>query len=46
MPRFAQIAIALPIDRLFHYRIPDNLLNEIAVGKRARQAATITGTLG
>ncbi|MBI5124095.1 MAG: primosomal protein N' [Candidatus Omnitrophica bacterium] len=34
MPKFAQIAIALPIDRLFHYKIPDNLLNEIAVGKR------------
>jgi primosomal protein N' (replication factor Y) len=34
MPKFAQIAIALPIDRLFHYAIPDNLSSEIAVGKR------------
>ncbi len=34
MPKFAQIAIALPIDRLFHYRIPDNISNEIAAGQR------------
>jgi len=34
MPKFAQIAIALPIDRLFHYGIPGNLSNDIAVGKR------------
>ena len=34
MPKFAKVAIALPIDRLFHYGIPDNLLNDVAVGKR------------
>ena len=34
VPKFAQIAIALPIDRIFHYSIPDNLQEEIAVGKR------------
>jgi primosomal protein N' (replication factor Y) len=34
VPKFAQIAIALPIDRLFHYRIPGNLSEEIAIGKR------------
>lgn len=34
MSKFAQIAIALPIDRLFHYRIPENLLNEVVVGQR------------
>ena len=34
MHKFAKVAIALPIDRLFHYRIPDNLSGEIAVGKR------------
>lgn len=34
MSKFAKVAIALPIDRLFHYSIPDNLSNEIAVGKR------------
>jgi len=32
--KFAQIAIALPIDRLFHYRIPDTLSSGIMIGKR------------
>ena len=34
MPRFAQVAIALPIDKLFHYRIPENISGEIAIGQR------------
>lgn len=34
MFKFAQIAVALPIDRLFHYSIPEMLSGEIAVGKR------------
>ena len=34
MPKFANIAIALPIDKLFQYKIPEALYNDIAVGKR------------
>ncbi|MFA5499938.1 MAG: primosomal protein N', partial [Candidatus Omnitrophota bacterium] len=34
MFKFAQVAVALPIDRLFHYSIPEMLSGEIAVGKR------------
>ncbi len=34
MFKFAQVAVALPIDRLFHYRIPEMLSGETAVGKR------------
>ena len=34
MSKFAQIAIALPMDRLFHYGIPDSLSGDVAVGKR------------
>ncbi|MDD3905601.1 MAG: primosomal protein N' [Candidatus Omnitrophica bacterium] len=34
MPKFAEIAVALPVDRTFHYAIPEALSNDIAVGKR------------
>src|SRR3989338_4528713 len=34
MPKFAEIAVALPIDRLFHYYIPENYSSDIAIGKR------------
>ena len=34
MNKFANIAIALPIDKLFQYKIPEALYNDIAVGKR------------
>ncbi|OGX01326.1 MAG: primosomal protein N' [Omnitrophica bacterium RIFCSPLOWO2_02_FULL_45_16] len=34
MPKFVQVAIALPINRLFHYKIPEAITNEIAIGKR------------
>jgi primosomal protein N' (replication factor Y) (superfamily II helicase) len=34
MPKIAQIAIALPIDRTFHYAIPERLALEVAIGKR------------
>ena len=34
MPRFAEVAIALPIDRVFHYSIPEIFQNTIAIGKR------------
>ncbi|MBP7056331.1 MAG: primosomal protein N' [Candidatus Omnitrophica bacterium] len=34
MPRYAQIAISLPIDRTFHYSIPERFIPEVAVGKR------------
>jgi len=34
MNKFAEIAISLPIDRLFHYRVPDELMNDAAIGKR------------
>ncbi|PIU41109.1 MAG: primosomal protein N' [Candidatus Omnitrophica bacterium CG07_land_8_20_14_0_80_42_15] len=33
-PSFAEIALGLPIDKLFDYRIPPELEKEIAVGKR------------
>ena len=31
---FAEIALGLPIDKCFHYRIPSGLVEEIAPGKR------------
>ena len=31
---FAEIAVALPVDRTFHYSIPVNLCEEIKIGKR------------
>ncbi|MFA5142641.1 MAG: primosomal protein N' [Candidatus Omnitrophota bacterium] len=34
MDHFAEVAVALPIDRTFHYSIPQKLSAEIAVGKR------------
>src|SRR3989338_1279837 len=34
MPKFAEIAIALPIDRVFHYAVGQNISDDIAVGKR------------
>jgi len=34
MPKFAQIAISLPIDRTFHYSIPPELAESVAIGKR------------
>src|SRR3989338_8872530 len=32
--KFAEVAIALPIDRIFHYSIPENYSSDIAIGKR------------
>ena len=34
--KYAKIAISLPMDRIFHYRIPENLRNEVEPGKRVR----------
>lgn len=34
MPKFAEIAVALPIGRTFHYAIPERLAAEAAIGKR------------
>ena len=34
MPQFAEVAVALPIDRIFNYRIPINFSGDVAVGKR------------
>ncbi|MFA6078204.1 MAG: primosomal protein N' [Candidatus Omnitrophota bacterium] len=34
MPKFADIAVALPIDKLFQYKVPDAFSDEIGVGKR------------
>src|SRR3989338_7823098 len=31
-----EVAIALPIDKLFHYSIPEHLRQEVAIGKRVR----------
>lgn len=31
---FAEIAVALPLDRTFHYRIPKSMKNKIEIGKR------------
>jgi len=33
-PAFAEIALGLPVNRLFHYRIPQRMAKDIAVGKR------------
>lgn len=32
--KYAQVALALPIDKLFHYRIPDTLTPQVEEGKR------------
>ncbi len=34
--KYAEIAVGLPIDRLFHYSIPQPLAGEVAVGKRVK----------
>src|SRR3989338_6465891 len=34
MPKFVDVAVSLPIDRLFQYAVPEGLSAEIAVGKR------------
>ena len=31
---FAEVAVALPIDRTFHYSIPEEIARDMAVGKR------------
>jgi len=33
---YARVAVALPVDRAFHYRVPPALLAEVAVGSRVR----------
>ncbi len=35
-PRFARVAVALPVDRALHYRVPDRLLGRVAAGTRVR----------
>jgi primosomal protein N' len=40
-PRFARVAVALPVDRALHYRIPDRLLGRVHLGSRVR--ATLSG---
>jgi primosomal protein N' (replication factor Y) len=32
--RYVEVAIGLPIHRLFHYGVPDSLRSEVAIGKR------------
>lgn len=34
MSKYAQVAVALPVDRTFHYSIPSEMEGSIAVGKR------------
>ncbi|MBA7648078.1 primosomal protein N' [subsurface metagenome] len=34
MSRYIEVAVGLPIDRLFHYAIPTHLEEEVALGKR------------
>lgn len=46
MPKFAEVAVALPIDRVFHYSIPEKHSSFIAVGKRVFvpfQTRTVVG---
>ena len=46
MPRFAEIAVALPMDRIFHYSIPEKYASDIAIGKRVLvpfQTRTVIG---
>jgi primosomal protein N' (replication factor Y) len=35
-PRFARVAVALPVERALHYRVPDRLLDVVAAGTRVR----------
>lgn len=34
MKKYAKVAVNIPLDKIFHYEIPENLKDEIAVGKR------------
>ncbi len=34
MSRYIEVAVGLPIDRLFHYAVPPHLEEEVALGKR------------
>ena len=34
MSKFAEVAVALPMDRIFHYSIPEKFSEEISAGKR------------
>ncbi len=34
MTKFAEIAVALPIDKLFQYKIPEELYNDVKIGVR------------
>src|SRR3989338_7348133 len=34
--KFAQVAVALPINKLFHYSIPEELAGSLGIGKRVR----------
>ncbi len=34
--RFVEIAVALPIDKLFHYSVPEGLRQDCSIGKRVR----------
>jgi primosomal protein N' (replication factor Y) len=45
-PKYAEVAVNLPLDRLFHYIIPERLAAEISIGKRVFvpfQTRTIVG---
>jgi primosomal protein N' (replication factor Y) len=35
-PRYARVAVALPVDRALHYRVPGELLGRVDVGTRVR----------
>lgn len=46
MSKFAEVAVGLPMDRLFHYSIPDTLTGEVLAGKRVFvpfQSRTVVG---
>ena len=34
MKRYAEVVVSLPMDRLFHYSIPEAIAGEVAIGKR------------
>ena len=34
MSSFAEVAVSLPMDKIFHYSIPDGILADMKIGKR------------
>jgi primosomal protein N' (replication factor Y) len=46
LPRYARVAVALPVDRALHYRVPDHLVGRVLFGSRVKVRVSGRATFG